>query len=358
MDENNVNYSLPVTFGDVVYDASISGIDGIPVLAPARTSGDTYLVGSNYNLTVKSTYTIVDLAGNTGTCEWEIFIDNPNPCVWPTCGDQPPTVVSCPNNLNLGCAQNENCGCGQWDIPQFTDDKGVVRTEVYFNDVLDANNGPDSQLSIGITNVRYRAYDMHDTYADCNFTVQIIDPIRPVFDDCPVSESFDVADNNVYDYTYTVNAYDECVLNENVDYNVVNFPAADEHADGSDTLSVNTVNNYHYTATDDEGNVEDCKWTITIVDTGDPTAICPANIEKRIAQSSTSVNVPYTADATDDGSDTVNIDIDYSIEPNSAFEEGNTTVTVVVTDEAVIMIHVLLLLLFYQHIHLHILKLY
>ena len=339
VDPDNKNYSLPVTFPEPVLgiDFTISGAKSGPTLVPTApltsiTNGDVYWVGYNFNQTYRGQYVMEDLAGNVGGCDWEVVVDNPDPCVWPVCDDVPPVIASCPTNIIINCAQDQSdCGCGNWAEPQFTDDKFVKEIKVFINDELyeTYNNAPGSdstaasqKLGLGVNEIRYTAYDMHGYNVSCIFNVTINDIHPPIIENCPESTQYNLITEPYYDYSYSFSAYDECVHTENIVWKTLDYPSAPELGsnnmpDGNSQYTPGTYD-YKYIAEDAAGQTTECSWTIEVIDTGAPTITCPQDIVQRLAQGSTTTVVTYSASAVDNSDP--NPDITFSIASGSAFE--------------------------------------
>ena len=346
IDVNDKNYSVAVPYDEAIFNPSygISGVGSAAYLDPARNDGDAYHVGYARDISYTSTYHLEDGAGNTATCSWEVFVDNPNPCVYPTCDDEPPTVENCPTSYQFECNENENCGCGKWTPPTFKDDKFVKDIKVYIDGVLfetydntgtdetGTSHAPHHLLKLGASNITYVAQDMHGKTARCQFEVTIVDNVKPDFSTCPESETIYTGTISA-DYTYSVEAADSCVVNQNVAYGTVGYPAnANDITDVTVNLPLGDKA-FHFTATDDSGNKKDCQFTISVVDNVDPTITCPANIVDRLDQGTNSKVQTFTVTAHDTGANS-NPSIVLSHESGSAFPEGITTVIAVATDDA------------------------
>ncbi len=337
------NYSLPVDFDiNVSYDASISGLDQGPVLTPHRETGAQYWVGYEYNATYESIWWITDLAGNNGTCAWKVIVDNPNPCVYPTCDDAPPYVVGdCPSDVTRQCADNDGCGCGAWTNPVFADDKFVKYIDVHINGMkVDTYNNDgttsayDNELQFGVNHIKYIAYDMHGESAQCYWRVTMEDHVAPILDNgvtCPQTETLDTITTNA-DYSYSFSHNDECILNQDVTYNGglvggsnVTIPS------GSHTLDVG-IYSFRYTIRDDNNNPTYCNWDIEVADVQDPTIDCPEDISERIEQGSSYINIDWTTQASDNWQ---LASLTHSPnQPGDPFVAGSYTVTSTATDAA------------------------
>lgn len=433
-DGNNKNYSLPVRYDDppqlVRYD--ISGKAREAYLSPPRYNPGIYFVGIQPNATYKSTWFLMDRAGNNGSCSWEVFVDNPNPCIG-NCSDSPPLVQYCPDSINKKCNEvssgfgwdfigfgtmqgkfcndlanvewgydnglqrgewnnffetyvddvscatecdkipgcnyftqrntasnytsfcqfakyceihqtpdtwepftymmtDEGCGCGDWLEPQFVDDKGIVRTEVFVDGWKSENNGPRTNLvTLGTHTIEYRAYDMLNQWVSCEFNVTIQDTTRPYFEHCPSDAVFDLMFGGSVDYEYHVHAIDTCKLNEYITYNPIGFPYDNEWDDGTETLYVNNNYTFTYQAFDASDNARTCSWEVRVKDNGSPSIVCSPPIRIRVPQGYESVAVFFSANATDSADeDPV---VTFTKNPGSQFTPGWHKVTATATDD-------------------------
>jgi hypothetical protein len=373
---DNKNVSLPVIFDDPPYFYDANGVEYGPylnnlisngvegILPPA--SGDTYAVDYlGANRTYQTTWELRDTAGNENTCVWKIIVQNPNPCLWPTCDDEPPTLVdgTCPEDIDIECRdENSGCGCGDWEPPQFKDDKDVRKIEVFFNDTLieetvgsGTNTAPNRRLQVGVTRVTYKAWDFHELEpATCTFHVRIRDIHPPVNNDCPSTESIDTNGNITYhNYSYSFTAADQCVLNAEVfGSGSLYYDPSSGASDSSATINYDSTTNittisddyvklhigtygFKYTFKDDEDNPTECAWNVTIVDKGDPKITCPDDITERIGQGNSHININWAATAEDTWDGNLDSSITYSpYNPNHAFPASTVTITAEVYDAA------------------------
>jgi hypothetical protein len=328
-DPTNRNYSLPVYFPVIEYDADISGLNGTIELDPPRVNGSTYYTGYNASYVFDSTYTIRDLAGNENTCSWRVWAIGSN-CTYPTCDDTPPEIVTCPVSYTINCTAAGQCGCGDWDVPTFKDDKDVRRIE--------NSHEPDQQLVLGKNNITYTAYDYHNASVTCAFTVTLEDLTKPYFVGCPASETIPLDDTDSFTYNYSFTAQDDCVSNTGFTFETIEFPSAaeldsDGFPDGSEVLAINTQNTFTYIVKDDSGNPETCTWQVNITDIGKPDLTCQVDITRRNEQGTTSTAVSYNgASATDASGDTPTIVYDPPSGTSFNFTDSPHTVIVSATD--------------------------
>jgi hypothetical protein len=82
VDDKNYSVAVPYTEADLNAAFGISGQKSASLL-PDRNDGDVYHVGYLANSSYSSTYSLEDNAGNLATCSWEVFVDNPTPCIYP-----------------------------------------------------------------------------------------------------------------------------------------------------------------------------------------------------------------------------------------------------------------------------------
>lgn len=328
VDSENTNYTVPIAYPESIpgLNADISGyLD--EYLYPPRAQDDVYYVGYAIGASYISTYSVWDNAGNVGTCQWKLIIENPNPCVWPVCGDVEPWVVSCPSSFSIPCVDTEACdGCATWTEPVFEDDIGVTR--------IKQSHAPGDILHLGITNVKYEAFDRFNQSAVCEFSILIVDNLAPVWDDCPTDTTVYTGDAYSYNYTYDISATDSCPLNTAMNYGTTMFPVEaslglDFKPEGVEDLSVGD-HYFRFHVTDSSDHRATCSWVVTVVDDHAPEIQCPADIVVRIADLELNFTQVNFAVMVSDNRD--DFEVSYSHMPNHFFFEGTTTVTVVVTD--------------------------
>lgn len=88
---------------------------------------------------------------------------------------EPPVVVNCPSNINLGTAPFQSCyRIVTWTEPTAVDNVSGPLT--YFSRTV----APGSQFGIGTSTVTYVFRDAAGNEARCSFTVQIFDNTAPV----------------------------------------------------------------------------------------------------------------------------------------------------------------------------------
>ncbi len=167
-----------------------------------------------------------------------------------------------------------------------------------------------STFSIGITTVNCTATDANNNTSSCSFTITVNDTENPVAI-CPagIQQSNDPGFCSAA-VTYSSLATDNCP-----GVSIACLPATLTFPVGVSTVTC--------TATDAAGNTNTCSFTVTIFDTENPTANCPANI--------TTCNplVTYSATASDN---CTGASISCSPVSGSTFAAGLTTVNCTATD--------------------------
>ncbi|XP_071840115.1 uncharacterized protein [Apostichopus japonicus] len=147
------------------------GVDESPgdVTIRDRTSrpGDCFPVGETV-----VTYVFRDVAGNTAICTFTINITPRD--------DNPPVVISCPNDMSLELLSNSQCLVVTWGDPIVIDDRTgqIATTQTAFSGEC---------FPVGIRNVLYTFTDVAGNSATCTFTVTIVrrDDTPPEISNCP-----------------------------------------------------------------------------------------------------------------------------------------------------------------------------
>merc|ERR1712178_210967 len=320
--------------------------------------------GLNTSEEIYSEYTLYDLAGNRGTCDWRLTLVG-SICRWnldqgndapnhPYCDDEEPELVAntCPSSETYNCDLH-NSGCGSFTAPSFTDDKGAVNLDITATlngvDVVDVANLPNQQLSLGANNIVYTAEDVHGQTATCSFTITYTDTTGPLVyvdgsstDGCPddivqgEGTQLCVTSGTTYDsYSVSWIADDECVL----DTKTYTTQTVDTSDAGLTQLTANANHAFSFTAYDASNNPTPCTWNVYVADCAPPEITCEGPYNARIQQGSTTAVVNFVATGTDSSgveptvvftlSDGTEIDTDY------AFSEGlSQTVTATATDDA------------------------
>ena len=232
-------------------------------------SGSDFPVGTTIN-----TFIVTDNSGNTASCSFSVTVtDEETPAI-----ECPPSVSITTSNLS---SEGDCFGLYEWLHPIPTDNCEIDQYHVVYtnpdNTVEDPNdlyqvltntisNQPSRQFAVGTTTVEYYVEDEHGNTNTCTFQVTVTDDENPEFLSCPadLTVTVDVGNCSSVQTWSLPQATDNCE---------VEVTQTSGLPSGS-TFEVGTVYTILYTAEDNAGNTATCDWTITVVDTQDPDAVC------------------------------------------------------------------------------------
>ncbi|XP_033096231.1 hyalin-like, partial [Anneissia japonica] len=258
--------------------------------------------GSDFKIGVtKISTTAVDCYDNQDECVFHINVE-----------DNEAPVLECPPNQNL--TADSNCmATTTWMPPNVTDNSGDTSIPE-----CDYVNG--STFSDYITIVTCNATDDYDNTGNCNFTINVIDETVPNVT-CPVDIEVctDLGTDSVNATWEPANATDNCCSDVNI---TANYTSGEPLS-----LGVYTV---EYTATDCNGNVGYCKFTVEVKDCEPPDLECPPS-QNVTGDENCLANVTWTApNVTDNSGDSFTPVCDYI--SGSTFVDVSTVVTCNATD--------------------------
>jgi gliding motility-associated-like protein len=148
-----------------------------------------------------------------------------------------------------------------------------------------ANDASGNNFNVGVTTVQYLITDSAGNIANCNFTVTVVDNEVPTFS-CPANIN-EFVDSNcdflIPDYTgLIVGLNDNCTVNTSI-------VVSQSPVIGTTISGNGTTQNITLYATDIAGNIDSCKFVITLNDTIKPVINCPINISQN-----TGINCSFT----------------------------------------------------------------
>lgn len=147
----NVSYTVP-SFADNCQVTAMTQTDGTGL-----SSGAWFPIGTS-----TQEFTVVDEAGNTYTCAFNITINDV----------EAPQIVVCPSDMSVYSTADKCDMTVLYGNPVITDNcPGVSYT---------ASNVSGDAFPVGITNVNITAMDDFGNTSVCTFTVEVIDTIHPV----------------------------------------------------------------------------------------------------------------------------------------------------------------------------------
>ncbi|MEM7104576.1 MAG: HYR domain-containing protein [Bacteroidota bacterium] len=199
--------------------------------------------------TITRTWTAIDDAGNTSSCDQIITID-----------DSTVPVVSCPSNTTVNNDPGQ-CGAVVSFTPTATDNCGTPG--------IISSPASGSLFSVGTTTVTVTATDDCGNQSDCTFSVTVNDNEDPAIA-CPPN----VTVNNDPGNCGAVVTYNTPSGNDNCPGSVTNLTAG---LGSGSTFPVGSTTET-YTVVDAAGNSASCSFTVTVNDNENPSIVCPANI--------------------------------------------------------------------------------
>ncbi|MEO1624623.1 MAG: HYR domain-containing protein, partial [Bacteroidota bacterium] len=156
---NNLNLTyLPDCRAIATFDA-ITGTDNCSsaMVTCTHNPGDTLGEG-----TTRVVCLIVDMAGNTDRCEFDIEVRDTTP----------PIAVSCPPSVVVGVDEGRCSASVSWQLPVFSDNCSTP--------VLSSSHPSGFDFPVGNTTVTYTATDDSGNTATCTFAVTVNDDEPPV----------------------------------------------------------------------------------------------------------------------------------------------------------------------------------
>ncbi|RKS50750.1 putative secreted protein (Por secretion system target) [Gillisia mitskevichiae] len=235
-----------------------------------------------------------------------------------------PIIVTCPSNITINTNPGENFAIVTYAPATATDNCSakVTRTK---------GLASGSQFPIGPTLVEYTATDGAGNFAICSFTVTVnavagTDIEKPVIT-CPASITKNVDSGKCgamvtfATATATDNSGEEITIvrTDNIDLN-----SGDIFPVGETIIS--------FRATDGAGLIDECSFTITVVDNENPTISCPDDISETVGFGETGKVITYTAISFNDNCLGASSIQTAGFASGSEFPVGTTTNTFVVTD--------------------------
>jgi hypothetical protein len=263
------------------------------VATPA--SGSVFPVG-----TTMVTVVATDAAGNTDDCTFSVTVN-----------DTEAPVAVCPANITQGNDAGLCSAVVTFATSNSTDNCAGV------TDVATPASG--SVFPVGTTPVTIVATDAVGNTHDCTFTVTVNDTEAPVAV-CPanITQGNDAGQCSAVVTFATGNSTDNCPGQSDVA-----TPASGSvFAFGTTPVTI--------VATDAAGNTHDCTFTVTVNDTENPVAVCPANITQSNDLGLCSAVVTFaTGNSTDNCPGVTDVATPAS---GTVFSVGTTPVTIAATD--------------------------
>jgi hypothetical protein len=218
---------------------------------------------------------IINISGNSSGCQSQNAIN------------ADPKLNNCPGNQTVSTSSS-SCGVS-YSITQPTPSDNCDLTTTSFRLTLsDGSIAVSQNISSGSTSsysllkgsniFRFEANDGAGNQTVCNATITVVDDVKPSLSNCPTNVTIDT-DSNIQctaGFSYSApNASDNCSLNT-FDEEIVapggnvisnNSISSGQNFTKTFALGTSTVS---YTATDEEGNVSECSFSVTVEDSKFP----------------------------------------------------------------------------------------
>lgn len=291
-----VFYAMP-TASDNCGINSVTQINGLP-------SGSNFPLGENVVVFVAT-----DNSGNNDTCSFKIIVS-----------ESVAPQLECPADINVSTDPGACSAVVNYTPPAGTDNCTEVLTE------LTAGLGTGAEFPVGTTTETYTATDLNGNTTTCSFTVTVSDTEAPLIN-CPddLEVSTDAGACSAIVSFDTPTASDNCGA-------PVTIVQSGGPASGSAFPLGNT--SVEFTATDAEGNVSVCSFTVLVVDDIAPEIVCPADIVFTAPSGDCGMAVNYSTPTASDNCSVPALTIIEGYASGSIFPVGVTTVTWMAQDDA------------------------
>ncbi|XP_071953860.1 hyalin-like isoform X4 [Antedon mediterranea] len=217
-------------------------------------------------------------------------------------------VVTCPGDIDIIGTSSSRVS---WDAPTVVDDVDTGLTAT-------CTSSSGSYFPVGSTTVTCTATDSDANTGQCTFTIQLLleDNEMPI-----VVCRNDISTSSSSFRQYTWN---DPTVSDNIDTGL----SANCTPPSGSSFNGGSVTHVTCNATDSAGNTGSCQFTLTVLDTGNPTVTCPSNIVRNSHTDQTTVT--WIASVQDYGDPDLSADC---IPPSgSSFRLGSTDV--ICTDRA------------------------
>ncbi|MEM9835353.1 MAG: HYR domain-containing protein, partial [Bacteroidota bacterium] len=227
-------------------------------------SPDPGSVFSGDGTEVEVTFTVIDSDGNQSTCITTVTFEDMSP----------PNPVTCPTNQTL--TTDDVCPIA---LPDFTPNATVIdNCRAQDEIILTQSPTPDTMIMGNgtVVPVTITADDGNGNTANCTFTVSLVDNV-PVNLACPggqiVIASSDNCDAELPDFSGDATVTNEC-MSPAAGVTFTQAPTAGTIIQSSQLDLPQTVT---LTAQDINGNLANCTFTVTMIDTLAPMLTCPSD---------------------------------------------------------------------------------
>ncbi len=290
-----INYTPPV------------GVDACTIsntfLTSGIGSGGTFSVGTSFE-----NYTVVDLAGNSASCGFNVKII-----------DGSPPVITCPADITVNAVPGNCSELVSYGIPTVSDNcpsVSLIRT---------AGPASGSLFPAGTTTVEYTATDISGNQSSCSFDVTVIENVDP-----SITCISNISVNNDAGICGAIVTYTPPEGTDNCSGSTTTLSSGI----GSGNLFPLGTTTETYTVTDASGNTAFCSFDVEVIDAENPVITCLGD--------TTVANDPGECGAVvnfADATATDNCALASTVQTNgpasgSTFPVGTTSVEYTATDDA------------------------
>lgn len=264
------------------------------------SSGALFPIG-----TTNITYIATDAAGLKDTCTFSITIND----------TEYPVISNCGGNIVMGASPTACGAIVNWTNITATDNcPGLIFTQI-------AGLADGSFFPIGTDTITYVATDAYGQSDTCSFTVQVIDNVAPIIQNCPAN----ILVNNSPNICGAIVSWANLSVTDNCGAVLLQTAGLVN----GDTFPLGTTN-VVYIAHDSAGNADTCAFSITVNDVQSPTIIdCPSNITVNNTTGLCGAIVSWTTPTITDNCSFTLIN---TANPNDTFPVGLTFVNYTATD--------------------------
>ena len=300
--------------GDISYTITDAGNN---VVASGSTTNNFGPNATNWTLPCDANYTF-NYTDNSGGAAQNVQVQVNNVAVLTlnpiATGNYPFTVDPC-NAVNANCQLVIN-NLAPTVSDDCTANPSVTYTLTGATTGSGNTNASGTTFNAGTTTLTYNATDDEGNVGSCSVDITVEDETAPTIT-CPANVTIACDANTAPASTGMATATDNCDASPAITFSDV---------------TVGSIITRTWTATDIQGNQSTCNQTITLTDTEDPTANCPANQTVNNTAGQCGANVSFSIpNGTDNCSTPTSAANPAS---GSFFNVGTTQVTVTATDAA------------------------
>ena len=268
------------------------------------------IAGTVVTETTQITLTATDEAGNSSSCSFNVI---------PIITDV--TTVVCPDDINADA--DENC---EYVLPELNPVINPASCTELENFTVIQSPVAGTVIGLGNTSVTIEVYEGEELIETCNVNINVEDNSIDV--SCPDDVTLEAnaqCQAEVPDFTSEIEITENCTAIDDVV--VTQSPAAGTLVGvGTTTITI--------TVRDESGNTANCSVDVTVVDSTNPTIVCPANIEQEAQPGICEAEVLIESPVVDDncGIESIINDFNNTANASGTYPIGETTVVWTVTD--------------------------